>query len=396
MNITVDSHSVYRTSLLIGLTIVLFFVSVYNVFAAPITATTTVTISICGDGLLNSGEVCDDGAINNDGAYGASIAARRCLPECQGFGAYCGDTIIQFLYIEECDDGNNSAGDRCSAVCTNEEDPINTTEGGGNIGGESGAGGQITGIVPINTPTKVLISGKAYPNTLVYILKDGKEISTAPTNGSASFSKTLEGLSPGSSTFGFWADDGSGVRSITFTTTFQVTQSAVTTVSGIYIPPTIESDESSVLPGKDIVFSGTSVPNAVITLYVDEGNDYVATTTTSVSGAWTLTFDTAPLKSEAFHTAKAAFTLEAQEGSSEGETESGFGKTVNFYVGQGDGSDSLIADLNVDGRVNIVDFSILLFNWGTSGGTAFPPPDINRDGTVNLTDFSIMIFYWTG
>jgi cysteine-rich repeat protein len=364
--------------------------------AAPIAATTTVNISICGDGLVGGGEVCDDGAVNNDGGYGASIAARRCLPDCQGYGAYCGDTIVHFLYSEECDDGNNSDGDRCSSVCTNEESPINTTDGGGTTVGESGAGGQIVGTIPIKTPTRVSVSGKAYPSSVVHILKDGKEISTALANASGDFSKDLTGVSPGSATFGFWADDGSGLRSITFTTTFQVTESAVTTVSGVYIPPTIEGSDTAVSPGESITFSGNTIPNALVTLYVDGGTEYIATTTSSGAGAWEIEFDTRPLSSEAFHTAKAAFSLGEGFTGGSGEGESGFGQTINFYVGQGDGADAFFADLNVDGKVNIVDFSILLFNWGTSGGTATPPPDINRDGTVNLTDFSIMIFYWTG
>lgn len=54
------------------------------------------------------------------------------------------------------------------------------------------------------------------------------------------------------------------------------------------------------------------------------------------------------------------------------------------------------ADLNRDGRVNLVDFSILLFWWASDGGDSDPPADINLDGTVSLTDFSIMLFNWTG
>ena len=58
--------------------------------------------------------------------------------------------------------------------------------------------------------------------------------------------------------------------------------------------------------------------------------------------------------------------------------------------------DMFFPDLNVDGKVNIVDFSILLFHWGEDGGDSSPPADINHDGIVNLTDFSVMIFHWTG
>jgi hypothetical protein len=52
----------------------------------------------------------------------------------------------------------------------------------------------------------------------------------------------------------------------------------------------------------------------------------------------------------------------------------------------------LKADINKDGKVNLVDFSILLTAWGTSDDKS----DINSDGIVNLADFSILLFYWTG
>jgi hypothetical protein len=50
------------------------------------------------------------------------------------------------------------------------------------------------------------------------------------------------------------------------------------------------------------------------------------------------------------------------------------------------------ADLNRDGKVNLVDFSILLSKWQTDDEVA----DINADGNVNIADFSIMLFQWTG
>ena len=50
------------------------------------------------------------------------------------------------------------------------------------------------------------------------------------------------------------------------------------------------------------------------------------------------------------------------------------------------------ADLNGDGRVNLIDFSILLHWWGKDNALA----DLNKDGRVGLKDFSIMMYWWTG
>ena len=49
-------------------------------------------------------------------------------------------------------------------------------------------------------------------------------------------------------------------------------------------------------------------------------------------------------------------------------------------------------DLDCDGKVDLTDFSILLYYWGTNSALA----DINGDGIVNLVDFSIIMYYWTG
>ena len=59
----------------------------------------------CGDGLLNSGEECDDANLSNEDS---------CLNDCTA--ARCGDGFIK-EGGEECDDGNASNEDGCLADC---------------------------------------------------------------------------------------------------------------------------------------------------------------------------------------------------------------------------------------------------------------------------------------
>ena len=47
-------------------------------------------------------------------------------------------------------------------------------------------------------------------------------------------------------------------------------------------------------------------------------------------------------------------------------------------------------DINGDGFVNVVDFSIMLSKWNTSD----PGADLNKDGIVNIVDFSILLSNW--
>ena len=68
--------------------------------------------TICGNGFLEGGEQCDDGnATSGDGCSAA------CIIE------YCGDGILHPLIGETCDDGNNLSGDGCSATCQVEPPP---------------------------------------------------------------------------------------------------------------------------------------------------------------------------------------------------------------------------------------------------------------------------------
>ncbi len=65
--------------------------------------------ALCGDGIVEGDEVCDDGT--NDNSYGT------CSADCLAMGPYCGDSNTNGE--EECDDGdNNGEYDYCLADCS--------------------------------------------------------------------------------------------------------------------------------------------------------------------------------------------------------------------------------------------------------------------------------------
>jgi len=67
----------------------------------------SVTGAICGNGIIEAGETCDDGnLVNGDG----------CESNCTLTGAICGNGIIEAG--ETCDDGNLVNGDGCESNCT--------------------------------------------------------------------------------------------------------------------------------------------------------------------------------------------------------------------------------------------------------------------------------------
>lgn len=70
-------------------------------------STTSVDVPVCGDGVVDDGEVCDDGV--NDGSYGG------CMPECATLAPHCGDEVLQ--PVEDCDDGDDENADGCNVDC---------------------------------------------------------------------------------------------------------------------------------------------------------------------------------------------------------------------------------------------------------------------------------------
>ena len=362
--------------------LVLLFASAFMApghLLAQYVATTSLAISICGNEVVDDGEDCD--VLGETGAYSTTIAGRQCDINCQ-FGPYCGDGILQSIYNEQCDDGNNDNGDFCSATCTIE--PAGSGGGGSSGGGSSRSGGSSVDL----GDTEISVSGRAYPNRTVHILLDGSEVGTVRANSSGQFdfSRTA---SPGTATMGFWVTDANNNRSITLTTTFDVTQGAITNVNGILLPPTLTIDDVTINPGDTITISGQAVPGSEVEVHFDDSETVVSAVVDS-GGLWTLAYNTTGM-SAAEHTVRARYVL----GSGALKTYSSFSTTLQLFVGV-DGSPTTPSDLNRDGSINLIDFSILIFWWGTNGGDSDPPADINGNANVGLEDFSILLFNWTG
>lgn len=69
---------------------------------------------------------------------------------------------------------------------------------------------------------------------------------------------------------------------------------------------------------------------------------------------------------------------------SDGKT--GESNAFNVRVGE-------VGDMDNDGKVDIVDFSILMTNWGSTEPGCVA--DLNGDGIVDIVDFSILMSHWT-
>lgn len=322
-----------------------------DAFAASGTSVqATVRVSSCGNTIVEDGESCD----------GANFAGLSCSN--YGFAS-----------------GILSCNSSCGVILSGCSSPVNSGGGGG------GGGGGATVYIP---EAKITFSGRAYPGMKVTVLKDAQVVASTVSDPAANFKVTVSGLSAGSYIFGIYSEDKEGRRSALLTYPASLTSGVSIDIGDIFITPTIAVDKSEVKQGDNIVIFGQSVPRAEVTISVNSPKEFFERTFADAGGSYLLNFDTSRLEiGQHFTKSKSAV----------GGTISSFGNIIGFAVGDKNvltqKTACMKADLNCNGRVNLVDFSIMAY-WFKR--TAPPEIDLNEDGNVDIADFSIMAYYWTG
>jgi hypothetical protein len=263
--------------------------------------------------------------------------------------------------------------------------------GSGNSSGSSGGGGFESSDGPFESGDgRITVSGTAYPGAEVTILADGQIVDTVDADSRGVYSIVIDEIARGAYTFGVYAQDDAGNKSSTFSTSFTISGARASRLSNINITPTIAISPDPAEPGETITLSGYALPDATVTLETgrdDGSNTQTLTALSDSNGRWTTTLDTTGF-------ARDTYRVRAQAEQLDGER-TNFSNYVFYGIGQ-TAEQPLAPDLNRDGFVNLIDFSIMLFWWQTDGGDSDPPADINQDGNVSLTDFSILLFNWTG
>lgn len=337
--------------------VVLSLLLVGPLFVHAITVEISATVPGCGDGVIGIGEQCE----------GSNLGGSSC-------------SSLGFT------DGSLS----CTSACTfNTSQCISGSSGGG---GGGGGGGSSSPSIPA---TNVVFTGKAYPRSIVTLLKDAQVAATTIADTNADFQMSISSLSGGNYIFSVYSEDSKGIRSSLLTFPISVTSGVTTKVGNIFIAPTIATDKSEVRRGDNIAIFGQSAPTSEITISVNSEEEFFIKKIVDASGAYLLNFDTSVLEMGQHQTkSKSALSGEI----------TAFGKVVGFVVGTKNvevavPSVSKKGDLNKDGRVNLVDFSIAAF-WYKRALSAtvvsLEAEYLNGDGKVDLVDFSIMAFNWTG
>ncbi len=157
--------------------------------------------------------------------------------------------------------------------------------------------------------------------------------------------------------------------------------------------------------GNDINFFGYAYPQSQINVIINSDEPIVDATSSDKFGYWNYKLNSQNLEM-GDHTTKSQIVTPDS-------LKSPFSESVAFRVGDKDVAFGKLpvlpaiitlaapaacnknGDINNDKKINIVDFSIMLYFWNQRNPKN-TCADVNGDGIVNLFDFSIMLFWWTG
>jgi len=279
--------------------------------------------------------------------------------------------------------------------------PVTPPSGGGGGGG----GGLYT--PPIDT--RVVFSGLAYPMSRITIIKNSVGVIDSIAGPDGAFGINLTGLESGWINFLLYAVDAENRRSASYSLPIYISPGAITTVSGIFLSPTIVIDKSAVQQGQIITVQGQSTPNSKVTITVNSAIENNFDVQANGLGWYSYQLNTKTIevgdhqaRSRSFYnnlispySSDVFFKVVA-----EGEKIPTATSTAGFYKPPtkpgitGGSACGVSADVNGDCKVNLVDFSILGYWYKRP-----KPPvklDLKKNGKIDLADFSIMAYFWTG
>jgi hypothetical protein len=234
----------------------------------------------------------------------------------------------------------------------------------------------------------VQFSGYASPQAVVKIARQGKTVATRTATAAAWFEIVIADQPTGDQIYDITAEDTRGLTHAPITFALNMKSGVTTIVSGVFLGPSIGIDKAAVRIGQSVTVSGSTAPNATVGLMLNPAVNSGYQAVSNEIGRWSKTIDTGNLT-------VGNYSISAQAVIN-GDQASIPSSSVSFSVnplGVVDTRSS--ADFNTDNKVDLIDFSVMLFYWGTtrSGATRV---DLNKDGLVDVVDFSIMLYQWTG
>lgn len=254
---------------------------------------------------------------------------------------------------------------------------------------QSGGGASGGAVAFYTGPTKVALQGITAPKATVYVVKDDVYTRTLEADENGLFAATFTDLTAGLATFALASVDPEGTRSLRFSVGVNLLANAFTTLSDIFLSPTLYVSQATVTVKDAVSVRGYAAPASTVALMF-ASEELTVETVANQSGRFNYSLPAEKL-GLGDHTVRA-------RAKRPGGFFSAVSRTWSFSVldeaGQGAARLFQRADFNRDGSVNLTDFSILLANFGRTIRSALA--DINSNGTVDLADLSILLYEWTG
>jgi hypothetical protein len=252
-------------------------------------------------------------------------------------------------------------------------------------------GDEISVTAALGSPyAEMEIGGYTSPFSYIIFNEDLITIGTTVAGPMGSFRKIFTGIPPGTHSVSFYGIDSEDRNTSTVLVDVETLIYERTVLNNQLLSPTIQVDDVAIQSGDPIYATGSAYPNTTINLFTDSPLRSYATTA-DANGDWTYSV------TNTSSYAPGDYRIYALAQTS-GGIQSIFSPTILFTIGSTSGSggsssacgDISNGDLNCDGSFNLIDFSILMYYWGTNEAAA----DINSDSYVNLIDFSILMFNW--
>jgi hypothetical protein len=268
-----------------------------------------------------------------------------------------------------------------------------------NVPGGGGGGGGGTNYSPAPETGVVAFSGLAFPGATIRLLRDGVVIKSVSGDSFGNFKGDVI-LTPAAYQLGFSATDELGRHTALLVKPAVISAGSTTTLSELLLSPTFEVDRASAMKGESIGVSGYAFPGSLVTLYVSKDpallkDVYVNQLPAAESGFYSHRFfvDDYPRGVYVARTRSATGTLVSPL--SEPDT---FELTLMEDEKKPERLCRL-GDLNDDGDVDLVDFSIATYWYKKTLRAPFLEKEaacLNNDRKIDIFDFSLMAYYWTG
>jgi hypothetical protein len=257
---------------------------------------------------------------------------------------------------------------------------------------------------PVNPNPTIEFHGYATTNGTVSVVRDGTTISTVPTGSDGLFNIILQDQTAGQHVYTVSGQDINHLDLTPITFALQLNASSTTVINDVFLGPTMTLSTTSVVQDASVTAAGYTAPNSSVSVVVTSSTQTLTyTAAANAQGFWSKTIAASGLN-------VTSYSIKARA-SLGGALVSEYSQTLNFSVAavpsqpgvpnpppEVPGGPKCIGkdfgDTNCDGRVDLADFSVLLFYW-QSTNPKNSRVDLNHDGKVDVVDFSILMYLWT-